>query len=628
MGSRIHVYPNGSLLIGSVTEEDGGDYVCVARNGAGDDLSLMHVSLRLTPARINGKQHLARQVRQGKDFRVDCKASGSPQPAISWSLPDGRRIDQAGLAEDGGPRTGRYRLFDNGTLHVGAVGVAEEGDYTCHAQNTLGRDEMRVRLTVLTAAPRITRGSPASVRVAAGDTAVLDCEVVGEPRPRMFWLLPSGHTVSSSSGRYAFHANGSLWVREVRTRDSGEYVCVARNPSGGDARAYAVEVASRPPRINGVAARRTVVSATALRHSRKLLHCRAEGQPPPRVRWLMPDGVELAAPYRGGRVAVHANGTLEIRNARPSDAADFTCVARNAGGESELLVRLAVRDLLRRPTFRSPSNQRVAAPLGRPAALNCSADGNPPPEIIWMLPNGTRLSPGRPDSRHLIASNGSLLFRKTTRQDAGRYRCAARNQVGYIEKLVVLEVGQTPVILTYAPRTVSSAAGDSLWLHCVSDGIPKPHIKWTTPSGSVLDRPQGNGRYTLHENGTLAIKAATAQDRGNYVCQAQNSVGQALITVPVSIVAYPPRITSRPPSSILTRTGVAFQLHCVALGVPKPEVTWDTPDHSPLSRAREGLHPQGTLVLENPQTSDSGLYRCTARNALGSDYAATYVQVI
>uniref|UniRef100_A0A8D2B1F2 Immunoglobulin superfamily member 10 n=1 Tax=Sciurus vulgaris TaxID=55149 RepID=A0A8D2B1F2_SCIVU len=628
MGSRIHVYPNGSLLIGSVTEEDGGDYVCVARNGRGDDLSLMHVSLRLTPARINGKQHLARQVRQGKDFRVDCQASGSPQPAISWSLPDGRRVDQAGLAEDDGPRTERYRLFDNGTLHVGAVGVAEEGDYTCHAQNTLGRDEMRVRLTVLTAAPRITRGSPASVRVAAGDTAVLDCEVVGEPRPRMFWLLPSGHTVSSSSGRYAFHANGSLWVREARTRDSGEYVCVARNPSGGDARAYAVEVASQPPRINGVAARRTVVSATALRHSRKLLHCRAEGRPPPRVRWLMPDGVELAAPYRGGRLAVHANGTLEIRNARPSDAADFTCVARNAGGESELLVRLAVRDLLRRPTFRSPSNQRVAAPLGRPAALNCSADGNPPPEIIWMLPDGTRLSPGRPDSRHLIAGNGSLLFRKTTRQDAGRYRCAARNQVGYIEKLVVLEVGQTPVILTYAPRAVSSVAGDPLWLHCVSDGIPKPRIKWTTPSGSVLDRPQGNGRYTLHENGTLAIKAATVQDRGNYVCQAQNSVGQALITVPVSVVAYPPRITSRPPRSILTRTGVAFQLHCVALGVPKPEVTWDTPDHSSFSKAREGLHPQGTLVLENPQTSDSGLYRCTARNALGSDHAATYVQVI
>uniref|UniRef100_A0A8C9UQ46 Immunoglobulin superfamily member 10 n=1 Tax=Spermophilus dauricus TaxID=99837 RepID=A0A8C9UQ46_SPEDA len=635
MGSRLHVYPNGSLFIGSVTEKDGGDYLCVARNSAGDDLTLMHVSLRLKPAKIHHKPHFRKQVLQGRDFQVDCKASGSPEPEISWSLPNGRKINQAVPARDSGHRARRYTLFDNGTLYFHKVGITEEGDYTCHAQNTLGKDEMRVHLTVLTAAPRIRRGYQTNVRLQAGDTAVLDCEVVGEPKPGTFWLLPSGDTISSSSGRYTVHVNGSLSVSKVRTLDSGEYVCVAQNPSGHDTEMYTVAVDCRPPMINGIYANKTVIKTTAVRHSKKHLHCRAEGTPPPQVTWVMPDSIVLTAPYYGSRVIVHANGTLEIRNVRLSDSAEFICVARNEGGESKLVVQLEVLEMLRRPTFRNPLNEKVVAQLGQPTALNCSVDGNPPPEIIWILPNGTQFSNGPHLSPYLVASNGSLLIHKTTRKEAGRYRCAARNQVGYIEKLIVLDIGQKPVIVTYALGTVRGLGGESLWLHCVSDGIPKPHIKWTTPGGSVLDRPQSNGKYTLHENGTLVIKEATAHDGGNYVCQAQNSVGQALITLPVRIVAYPPRITNRPPRSILTRTGVAFQLHCVALGVPKPEVTWEMPVHSWHSRAREGrsqggkqLHLQGTLVLPNPQTWDSGLYRCTARNALGSDSATTYIQVI
>ncbi|XP_058406905.1 immunoglobulin superfamily member 10 [Diceros bicornis minor] len=635
MGSRIHVYPNGSLFIGSITEKDGGDYLCVARNKMGDDLIPMHVSLRLKPAKIDHKQHFKKHVFHGKDFQVDCKASGSPVPEISWSLPDGTMINNAMQADDSGRRTRRYTLFDNGTLYFNQVGVAEEGDYTCYARNTLGRDEMRVHLTVVTAAPRIRQGGKTNTRIKAGDTAVLDCEVIGEPKPTIFWLLPSNDVISFSKDRYTFHANGSLSINEANLLDSGEYVCVARNPSGDDTKMYKVDVASRPPLINGLYTNRTVIKATAVRHSKRHLDCRAEGTPPPQVMWIMPDSIFLTAPYYGSRITVHKNGTLEIRNVRLSDTADFICVARNEGGESMLVVQLEVLEMLRRPTFRNPFNEKTVAQLGKPTALNCSVDGNPPPEIIWILPNGTRFPNGPQNSQYLIASNGSFIISKTTRDDAGKYRCAARNQVGYIEKLIILEIGQKPVILTYALGPVYCISGESLSLHCVSDGSPKPNIKWTVPSGSVIDRPQINGKYLLHENGTLVIKEATAYDRGNYVCKAQNSVGHALITVPVMVVAYPPRITNRLPRSILTRTGAAVRLYCVALGVPKPEITWEMPDHSLLSMANKGrthgtrpFPPRGTLVIQNPQPSDSGIYKCTAKNPLGSDYVTTYIQVI
>ncbi|XP_009674641.2 immunoglobulin superfamily member 10 [Struthio camelus] len=635
MGSRIHVYPNGSLVIEAVTEKDAGDYLCVARNKIGDDLILMKVSITMKPAKIDQKQYFKKIVPYGKDFKVDCKASGSPAPEISWSLPDGTTINNVMQADDGGRRSRRYVLFDNGTLYLNKVGIMEEGDYTCYAQNTLGRDEMKIHITVVTTAPQIKHSHKAYVKVKAGDMALLDCEVIGEPKPKIFWLLPSSDMISFSTDRYLLHVNGSLSVSRVKLLDAGEYMCVARNPGGDDTKLYKLEVVSKPPIINGLYTNKTIIKVRAVRHSKKQIECRAEGTPPPQIMWIMPDNIFLTAPYYGSRITVHKNGTLEIRNLRPSDTADFICVARNDGGESMLVVQLEVLEMLRRPMFKNPFNEKVIAKPGKTTILNCSVDGNPPPEIMWMLPNGTWFSRGIKTSQFLTGSNGTLTIYNTAGDDAGKYRCAARNKVGYIEKLIILEVGQKPNILIHPKGPVKGISGESLSLHCLSEGNPKPNTAWTVPSGYVLDRPQINRKYILLENGTLVIREATIHDRGSYVCKAHNNAGESSVTVPVIIVAYPPRITNRPPQSIRTVPGTALQLNCIALGVPTPEITWELPDHSLLSAGNRGrpsgselLHPQGTLVIQNPQPSDSGIYKCTAKNHLGSDFTVTYIQVI
>ncbi|XP_074448414.1 immunoglobulin superfamily member 10 isoform X1 [Larus michahellis] len=635
MGSRIRVYPNGSLVIEAVTEKDAGDYLCVARNKIGDDLILMKVSIAMKPAKIDQKQYFKKLVPYGKDFRVDCKASGSPTPEISWSLPDGTVINNAMLADDSGHRSRRYVLFDNGTLYLNKVGVTEGGDYTCYAQNTLGRDEMKIRVTVIMAAPQIKHNYKTYIKVKAGDTALLDCEAVGEPKPKIFWLLPSSDMISSSTDRHFLHVNGSLSVHQVKLLDAGEYMCVARNPGGDDTKLYKLDVVAKPPIINGLYANKTIMKVTAVRHSKKQIDCRAEGTPPPQIMWIMPDNIFLTAPYYGSRIVVHKNGTLEIRNIRPSDTADFICVARNDGGDSMLVVQLEVLEMLRRPMFKNPFNEKIIAKPGKTTTLNCSVDGNPPPDISWMLPNGTWFSSGIQSSQFLTGSGGTLTIYNPDRDKAGKYRCAARNKVGYIEKLIILEVGQKPNILTHLTGPVKGISGESLSLHCLSDGTPKPKTAWTLPGGHVLDRPQINSKYILLENGTLVIREASIHDRGSYVCKAHNNVGDSSITVPVVIVAYPPRITNRPPQTIHTMPGAAVQLHCIALGIPKPEITWELPDHSVLSTVHQGrasgsqlLHPHGTLLIQNPRPSDSGAYKCTAKNHLGSDFTVTYVHVI
>uniref|UniRef100_A0A8C0EV30 Immunoglobulin superfamily member 10 n=1 Tax=Bubo bubo TaxID=30461 RepID=A0A8C0EV30_BUBBB len=153
---------------------------------------------------------------------------------------------------------------------------------------------------------------------------------------------------------------------------------------------------------------------------------------------------------------------------------------------------------------------------------------------------------------------------------------------------------QEPNILTRPAGPVKGISGESLSLH-----------SWTLPGGSVLE--------------------------GDYVCRAHNDAGESSVTVPVVIVAYAPRITIRPPQAIHTMPGAAVQLHCAALGIPKPEISWELPDHSVLSTDNLGrasgsqlLHPSGTLLIQNPRPSDSGTYKCTAKNHLGTLCSAVH----
>ncbi|XP_061575460.1 immunoglobulin superfamily member 10 [Cololabis saira] len=638
IGNRIWVLYNGTLIVNTVSDKDAGDYLCIARSMVGDDLQLMRVSVSMKPAKIEPKLYRKKKVTYGNDLKVDCKASGAPKPEISWGLPDGTMINNAlqSDASHGGGRARRYTLFDNGTLYLNQVGISEEGDYICYAENQVGKDEMHVHVTVVTAAPRILQPSLTYARVKTGGKIRFDCEALGEPKPKIFWMLPNNDVIAASNEQYLMHVNGSLDIRDVKLNEAGEYVCVARNSGGEDRKVYKLDMDGNPPVINGYKQNRTVIKDIALKHSRKLIDCKTEGDPTPTITWIMPNNIFIKAPYFGSRINVHQNGTLEIRNVRPTDTAEFICIARNDGGEAAMIVQLEVTGTLRRPIFDNPFNERIVSLTGKTAVLNCSADGQPKPEIIWILPNGTRFTVGTShDSRYQPGSDGSLVIHNSQREDSGNYRCGAKNLAGYVEKLIILNIGHKPYILTRPKGIIRSISGELLFLHCLSDGNPRPRIYWTIPGGHTLTRPQVLGRYQLFENGTLKIQDTTLRDRGNYICRARSDAGEAVLTVSVSVIAYPPRITSGPPPSMRTATGTPIQLNCAATGIPKPEITWELPDQSVLSAAEEGrpmgsemLHPQGTLIIQRPTTSDSGKYKCFAKNLHGTDSKITYVLVL
>lgn len=64
---------------------------------------------------------------------------------MRWSLPDGTMVNSVLQGENRSLQLSRVTVFDNGTLLVPAVGMGEEGEYTCYAENQGGQDTMTVR---------------------------------------------------------------------------------------------------------------------------------------------------------------------------------------------------------------------------------------------------------------------------------------------------------------------------------------------------------------------------------------------------------------------------------------------------------------------------------------------------
>nr|XP_033804522.1 matrix-remodeling-associated protein 5 isoform X2 [Geotrypetes seraphini] len=637
--SRIKVYINGTLIIHSVTDKDAGDYLCVARNKIGDDYVVLKVNVMMKPAKIEHKNDVHHKVFYGSDLKVDCVATGLPNPEISWSLPDGSMINTLMQSDDSGTRTRRYVVFDNGTLYFNEVGMREEGDYTCYAVNQIGQDEMRVSVKVVAEPATIRNKEYSVISVPYGNVIAISCEVKGEPTPKVMWFSPTNRPLSSLPDKYEVYKDGTLRILKAQRSDSGNYTCLARNGAGEEKKIIQIQVNVQPPKINGHPNAVMTIKETAMINSRKLINCKADGIPTPRVLWAFPEGVILPAPYYGNRITVHRNGTLEINTLKETDSVQLVCIGRNEGGEARLIVQLTVMEHMEKPTFRNWFSEKVSMAAGHTISLNCSAEGKPEPEIVWILPNGTQIESGHRFHRIYHSKNGTLHIRGLSVAESGTYRCTARNRAGYIERQISLNVGFKPEISSPYNNLVNIINGETLQLQCTTQGIsphsPRPRVSWTLPNGVVLDTPQASGRISLFENGSLIIRDVSVYDRGTYLCKVSTEYGSSIMNVPVIVIAYPPRITNGPAPVIYTRTGNTVQLNCMTIGIPKAEIAWELPDNSNMVAAAQSrlfgnkfLHPHGTLVIQHPSQRDAGLYKCTAKNILGSDSKSTYIHVL
>uniref|UniRef100_A0AAZ3RMW8 Ig-like domain-containing protein n=1 Tax=Oncorhynchus tshawytscha TaxID=74940 RepID=A0AAZ3RMW8_ONCTS len=147
--------------------------------------------------------------------------------------------------------------------------------------------------------------------------------------------------------------------------------------------------------------------------------------------------------------------------------------------------------------------------------------------------------------------------------------------------------------------------------------------------GAVMSLDYKAERFQVLPNGTFLIRSVQVQDRGTYICSAQNSVGLDRAMVTLEVWSHPPRIQLPNHRDATVHQGGEVRLECRAQGVPVPLLSWVLPDLSVLTpdpnpnpalgtHPRVSIFPNGTLRILVAGPADRGLYRCVASNLAGA----------
>ncbi|XP_018581127.2 neural cell adhesion molecule L1.1-like isoform X3 [Scleropages formosus] len=201
------------LRFNSIDESDQGDYECIANNSQGTAKHFFTVTVEAAPYWI--KKPASNLYAPGENVRLECHAEGIPTPTITWSL-NGNPL--SGL--DPEPR----RTVHGGTLRLGDVTKSDTAVYQCEASNKHGIILVNTYIHVIELPPQILTRDMKVYRVTQGQTAVLDCETFGSPRPKIQWNSDTLELVLSHAWVSQL-VNGSLQISNASPKDSGSYMC-------------------------------------------------------------------------------------------------------------------------------------------------------------------------------------------------------------------------------------------------------------------------------------------------------------------------------------------------------------------------------------------------------------------
>uniref|UniRef100_A0A8C6K1V5 Uncharacterized protein n=1 Tax=Melopsittacus undulatus TaxID=13146 RepID=A0A8C6K1V5_MELUD len=135
---RMHVMPDDDVFfITDVKIEDMGVYSCTAQNSAGSVLANATLTVLETPSLIHPlEDHV---VSVGETVALQCKATGSPPPRITWLKGDQPLVV-----------TERHHFTSgNQLLIVRNVVLEDAGKYTCEMSNTLGTERAHSHVSIL-----------------------------------------------------------------------------------------------------------------------------------------------------------------------------------------------------------------------------------------------------------------------------------------------------------------------------------------------------------------------------------------------------------------------------------------------------------------------------------------------
>ncbi|XP_042577904.1 neuronal cell adhesion molecule a isoform X11 [Cyprinus carpio] len=293
-----------TLKITEVTEADGGDYRCLAKNRLGSNHHIITVVVRAAPFWISAPQNLILAPKESG--MLTCRAEGNPKPTVTWSV-NGIPIENS--------HKDPSRKIENGNIILSDVRTGSSSVYQCNASNEYGYLLANAFVSVLAEPPRVLTPPNHVYSVVTNSRALLDCASFGSPLPKITWFKDSQSIVDGDS--YIIHKNNTLEINVARQLNSGKYTCIASNNLGNKENHVYLDVKEatriiRQPGYIVVQRSRMAVFECKVKHDPSLF---------PSMIWLK-DNMELPDDTR----FEVGSDSLTIHDVREDDEGNYTCI--------------------------------------------------------------------------------------------------------------------------------------------------------------------------------------------------------------------------------------------------------------------------------------------------------------
>ncbi|XP_076166295.1 kin of IRRE-like protein 1 isoform X4 [Ptiloglossa arizonensis] len=367
-----------------------------------------------------------------------------------------------------------------------------------------------------------------------GDTPSLTCRVTGgKPEPMVRWLV-NGQVKDEEYAKNAGDViENRLTLQTVGRSDLGSnFTCQARNtdliePKESsitlDLNLKPLTVIIRRPGKKGIG------DESLLAGKRYEVECETTGSRPPAViTW-----------YKGRRRLKHTteerseNRTMSMVEFEPGvedHGKSIICRAENPNGTGLFVEKSWKIDVVYPPIVSlnlgstlSPEDIKE----GDDVYFECHIRANPPwSKLTWIHDNQIL---AHNTSARIIWSNQSLVLQSVTRSSAGKYVCAATNDLNETRSEALhFRVKFAPVCKEDRIIVVGASRGETLDIACRVEADPPAHnFRWKfNNSGETLE--VAPGRFSMEKSNGLSVlryTPITELDYGTLSCWADNSVG-------------------------------------------------------------------------------------------------------
>ncbi|XP_047427770.1 hemicentin-1-like isoform X2 [Mugil cephalus] len=213
----------------------------------------------------------------------------------------------------------------------------------------------------------------------------------------------------------------------------------------------------------------------AVKHKYSLdtLLCKADGNPPPTVKWYHEDQV--------------MNPSVPLSR---NDSGNYRAEFKNSVGPNSTTVQITVEY---EPSFTCSETYDVKVN----GELQCEPEGLPTPTLTWFK-DGQNIAPPQ-----------------WTKEDSGEYLLQASNKHGSANHTLRVNILYAPELKIQSnTQDIDVAEGDDISLNCEAEGNPPPVFQWTSDGLSVLEE----------DSDTLSITQVNASS--TYICTATNNLGK------------------------------------------------------------------------------------------------------